>query len=299
MKSYRRLEGLRVRLADDPAGVKAEILTELSLNREAVTQPSVRIRFYGLLIACCRNLGDFAGGLQALEVAKKIGGSPAAQAELLTQAASLHIERRDADAALQAIEISLELLHSELTRMTDVHTDARGRRLLNTKAWALVVRGEITLHMKAGSLRKAMSDALEAISLASHKSALRIRMAAVTLLSGLLARFGTFADVTEALRLLDQADKELARRRIRRSHNYRVRIRWGKALALARLGMVDRAEQIMTEVIDKLIQAGARQVAKDAVEALTWIVEERAGKVGRAEYLRRRYQARLVEGIES
>lgn len=124
-------------------------------------------------------------------------------------------------------------------------------------------------------------------------------MAAITVLSILLMRFGTFRDVTRALLLLDQADKKLARRRFRRSHGHRVRIRWSKALALARLGMVDRAEQIMTEVIEKLLAAGSRRAAGDAVEALTWIVEERAGQVGRAEYLKRRYQARLGGGIES
>lgn len=295
----KRLEGLRDRLADDPAEVKAEILNELSLNREVVARPSVRIRFYGLLIACCRSLGEFADGLQALEVAKKIDGSPAAHAELLAQAASLHIQRRDAEAALQSIEASLELIRGELVAMKGLDTGTRNQRLLITKAGGLVVRGEIRLLLKTGPVKEAMADALEAISLTSHKSAVRVRIAAINLLSSLLTRFGTLADVSEALRLLDQADKELARRRIPRSHNYRIRIRWGKALALARLGMVDRAEQIMTEVIEKLIQAGARQVVEDAVEALAWIVDERAGQAGRAEYLKRRYQARLDAGVES
>ncbi|HEX9732231.1 MAG TPA: hypothetical protein VGG06_09625 [Thermoanaerobaculia bacterium] len=54
----------------------------------------------------------------------------------------------------------------------------------------------------------------------------------------------------------------------------------------------------MTEIIEQLMKAGARQVAEDAVGALAWIVEERAGHAGRAEYLRRRYRVRLAEGAE-
>ena len=296
MKPEKRLESLRDRLAADPAGVKADVLNELAVNRKVVTEPSLRARFYGVLVACCSHQRDFAGGLQVLEIAKKIGGSPAARAELLAQGASLHIGRRDAESALGLIETSLELLRGELAKPDGVRTGAQERRrqLLVSRAAYLVIRAEITMHLKVGSLRQAMADALEALSLTSHKSALRVRMAATTLLSNLLTRYGTLSDVTQALRLLDKADKELARRRIRRSHGHRVRIRWGKALALARLGMVDRAEQIMTEVIEKLLAAGSRRVAGDAVEALAWIVEERAGQVGRAEYLKRRYQSRVT-----
>jgi tetratricopeptide (TPR) repeat protein len=301
MRNDKRLESLRARSADDPAGVKAEILNELAVNRKAVTEPSRRVRFYGLLVACCRHLCDFAGGLQVLGIAKTIGGSPAARAELLAQGASLHIERRDGDSACDAIEASLELVRGELAKSEGTSPDALKLRqqLLVSKAAYLVIRAEIATHLKVGSPSEAMADALEALGLASHKSALRVQMAATTLLTTLLTRFGTLRDVTQALALLDQADKELARRRVRRSHGHRVRIRWGKALALARLGMIDRAEHIMAEVIEKLIAAGARQDAENAVEALAWIVEERAGKQGRADYLRRRYRARMDAGVDS
>jgi hypothetical protein len=178
-------------------------------------------------------------------------------------------------------------------------TQKRRQKLLSSKAAYLVIRAQIALFLKVGSAAQAMGDVLEALALTTHRSDLRVRMAAITVLSTLLIRFGTLDNVTRALQLLDQADKELARRRFRRSHSHRVLIRWGKALALARLGMVDRAEQIMAEVIEKLIAAGARQDAENAVEALAWIVEERAGKQGRANYLRGRYGARLAEGVGS
>lgn len=177
--------------------------------------------------------------------------------------------------------------------------ESRRQWLISARARNLILRGEIKLRFGLGSLKSAMADSLEALALTPHKSALRVRMSAITLLSCLMTRFGTLQDVIESLRLLDEADKELARRRFVRAHNYRVRIRWCKALALARLGMIDRGEQIMVEVIETLDKSGSRQLAEEAVEALAWIVEERAGQLGRAEYLKRRYQARLVEGVES
>jgi hypothetical protein len=251
----------------------------------------VRVRLYGLLVAACRNLGATDEGLHALNLGLKLGGSSVARAELLTQGATLHLGSGDAVAARQAVARALELVEKELDRPSGSSYSARRRRLWlsDLKAYCVTLRSEIAMYEH--DYVNGMADALRSLTLTSERSALRVRLAAVSCLAAVLLRFGSLNEVIRALTLVDEAEQALARRRVRRSHLHRVVLRWARALALARLGSVDRAENIMVDVIEHLRQKGHVDRLKHAVDALAWIVGERGGRPARADYLQRKYAA--------
>lgn len=291
----RRIESFRDRLANDLPGTRHVIERELTENSEVMQSPTLQVRLLSLLVACCRDLGKIDEGLAILERARSLGGSPVARAELATHAALLHLVRGHGAAAGEAVHEALELVDAELAKPVGTSAFSRRRRqwFTNHKAACLVIRGEIAFRLGERPLKDAMADALSALALATHRTAYRARIGAVTLLTYLLTRFGTLDDVSQALQLLDAADRDLARRRVTRKHDHRVRLRWGKALALARLGMVDRAEEILREVIRALIAADAVTAAREAVESMAWLIRERAGKPERAVTVRQRWLARL------
>lgn len=285
-----RLKDLRSRLTDDPDVVRAEIVRHLGQDGEGWPRPTDRVRLHSLLVASYRDAGDVTASLQALDAGLRIGGSSVAQAELLVVGAGLHVLRRDAAAALELISGALGLVEKELSRPQGRSYSAVKRRqwLVDIEASCWIVRSEVALGLEEKA-PKALASVLEAMALTSERSDLRVRMSAVSQLSAVLLRFGSLSDVQRALWLVNEADRELARRRFRRSHLHRVLLRWARAVALARLGSVDRAENIMVDVIEHLRQKGQAERVQHAVDALAWIVGERAGRPDRATYLRRKY----------
>ena len=219
-----------------------------------------------------------------------MGGSRGARAELLAQGASLHLGAGDATAARETLVRALDLVEGELGRPPGSSYSARKRRqwLTDLKSYCLTLRSEVATGLEDDHV-SAMADVLQALSLTSERSTLRVRMAAVSCLAAVLLHFGSLKEVVRALRLIDDADRSLARRRVRRSHLHRVLLRWARALAMARLGSVDRAENIMIDVIEHLQRKGQTERLKHAVDALAWIVGERAARPARALYLRRKY----------
>jgi len=286
-----RLKAWRDRLTEDPAGVRTEIARALEQDDER-PGPTDHVRLYTLLVSANRDLGDSAAGLQALESGQSLHGSAAARADLLAAGASLNaVARRDADAARELIQQALRLVEGELSRPPSRSYSARKRRqgLVDTKATCLIIRSDVALWLEERQTpAAAMADVLEALELTAGGAEVRVRMAAISRLAGVLLHFGSLNGVTRALELVDQADRTLARRRVRRSHLHRILLRWVRALALARLGSVDRAENIMADVIEHLRRKGQVERLKHAVDALAWIVGERAGRPARAEYLRRK-----------
>lgn len=286
-----RMKDLRDRLADDPDGVRAEIARQLELDGQGRPKPTDRVRLHALLVAAYRDLGDQTASLRALSDGLRIGGSPVARAELMVVGASIHLVRQDAAAATELISAALGLVDHELSCAPRRSYSARQRRqwLVDVKASCLILRSEVALLLEENQAPAALASVLEALALTSDRSDLRVRMSAVSCLSAVLLQFGTLSDVLRVLRLVDDADRALARRRVRRSQLFRVLLRWARALALARLGSVDRAENIMLDVIEHLRQKGHAETLRHAVDALGWIVEERAARPARAAYLRRKY----------
>lgn len=222
-----RLEAWRGRLAENPAGVRLEVERALERGGTNRQPPSETVRLHGVLVAACRDLGDLPASLEALVAGLQLGGSPVARVELLVIGASLHLARRDTDAAKELIREALAVVGAELGRAPRSSYSARKRRqwLVDLKASALMMRSEVALWLEKQA-PVAFSDALEAMSLVSERSDLRVRIAAISRLSVVLLHFGTLSEVVRVLELVDQADRILARRRVRRSHLLRVLVRW-------------------------------------------------------------------------
>ena len=185
----------------------------------------------------------------------------------------------------------------ELSKRIPSTKEGRRRRrwIQATYAAAHVVRGEIFLHLSEGSAERAIADALEALRLTANLARAsshtrRVHLSAVTLLSALLVRFGSAERVEEALRVVDHAEEVLIYRcRVPPDHVHRIKLKWCRALAIARKGSLVRAERLLLEVIDRLIAGGLKDDAKRAVNALVWVIEQ-SRTSGRAGYFVLKYR---------
>lgn len=291
----RHIEGFRDRLAADPAGIREEIQT--LLRQEPSLRPSDRMRLLGLVVAAGKKLDEFDAADEAALAGLAIGSTSAvANADFLLQLGILRMVERRPGEALTAVNRARDLMTAELAKRKPSTKEGRRRRrwIQATKAAAYVVRGEIYLHLSVGSADRAFADALEALRLTANlvrasSHTRRVHLSAVTLLCALLARFGSPEMVDEALRVVDHAEETLIYRcRTSPDHVHRIKLKWCRALAIARKGSLARAERMLLEVIDRLMAKGLRDDAERAVDALVWVVEQ-TRTPGRAGYFVLKY----------
>ena len=292
----RRIEGFRDRLAGDPAGVREEVRD--FLQQETRLRPSDCMRLWGLVISAGKKLDEFEAADEAALAGLAIGSTSAvANADFLLQLGILRMVEHRPEEALGAVNRAREMMAAELAKRTPSTKEGQRRRrwIQATKAAAYVVRGEIYLHLSEGSAEKAFADALEALRLtaslvraSSHTR--RVHLSAVTLLCALLVRFGSAEMVEKVLCVVDHAEEILIYRcRIPPDHVHRIKLRWCRALAIARKGSLARAERLLLEVIDRLIAGGLKDDAKRAVDALVWVIEQ-TRTPGRAGYYVLKYR---------
>lgn len=281
------IDRIRNMLGEDPGKASQSIAELLDCTRS----PSARVRLWGLMVLACCRLEDFLAARRASEEGRKLGGAPLAQAELEWQTAELYIYLRDADAARSSVEKALALLRPLLEpRGSSPGSRRKLRHVHGTYAATLIIRAEIACHLEGrSSLQGAFEDVVEAFRWADPRHASRIHVSAVSALAYLLTQpgVGSLEDVSTALCLAIDADRLLRRRRVAARHPHRLKLRWIRALALARLGAVDLAEHLLATVVKGLRAEGLERDAEHAAEQLVWIVAERAGKLGRASHLRR------------
>jgi hypothetical protein len=208
--------------------------------------------------------------------------SPVANADFLLHVASLRIVQERPAEALRAVNQAAKLLAAELNQPQPSAKESRRRRrwMRSAVGVAHVTRGEIFLHLSEGSIEEAFADAFEALRLTSDlvkasRYTRRAHLAGVTLLCTLLVRFGTPSIVSEAERLLDHAEHTLIYRcRVPPDHVHRIKVKWGRALILARQGALPRAEALLLDVIERLRSRGWDDDAKRALDALVWVIEQ-------------------------
>lgn len=284
----RRVEELRNRLADSPASVQLEVWQLLSDTGagDRPTQrlrPSDRLRLLGLAVAAGRKLGELdAADATAAEGLRITTPSTVANAEFLLQVGALRIVQERSTDAVQVVEWARQLTAQELEKPEPSAKESQRRRrwIQATNAAAHVIRGEIFLNLSEGSIEEAFSDALTAlrqtgdlVKASAHTR--RVHLSAVTLLCALLVRFGSPKIVEEAVQLLDHAEHILIYRcRVPPDHVHRIKIKWGRALTLARSGSLAKAEKFLINVVDRLLTVGLKDDARRALDALVWVVEQ-------------------------
>ena len=282
------IERTRDRVTEDPAAAREGITELLSTTGS----PSGRVRLWALMMLACRRVGDLEAAFEAYRTARRIRRAcDFARADLEEQATLLHIVSGDLDAARAAIGKAIALIRPLAENPRGASKGARrmARRDRAKYAATLIVRGEVARNLEgdAASLRRALADALEALRWVDPRHAMRVHLSAVSLLCTVMAKAGTPEDAAYALRLVDESDKLLRKRRISSRHLHRIILRWIRALAIARLGASEQAERILTEVVRSLQQLGLDDDADRAGADLVWVIGERAGKLGVARYLRR------------
>ncbi len=289
------IEGFRDRLAADPAGVREEV--RAFLREDKRLRPSDRMRLWGLVVSAEHKLDELEAAEEAVLTGLAIASSSAvANADLLLQLGTLRMGQHRPEEALGAANRARQLMTDELAKPTPSTKESKRRRkwIQATKAAACVVRGEIFLHLSVGSAERAYADALDALRLtaelaraSSHTR--RVHLSAVTLLCSLLIRFGPPEIVAETLRVIDHAERILIYRcRIPPDHLHRIKLRWGRALALSRMGSLDRAERLLIDVVERLLARGLKDDAKRALDALVWVVEQ-TRRPARAAYFALKY----------
>jgi len=289
------MERLRIWRERITAGESRDVKTEILGALEELTKPD-RARAYGLLVACCRHLGETEEGLDFLARGEALGVREApACVELLAQGASLLIHLGDAERARAYLGRSLDIVEAELAKPEGSSNYSKQRRawFVRAKARNLVLRGDLTHRLKDRPGRDALRDAFAAIEVA--KVFPREQACGISLVCNVLAFHGGLAEVVSVLELTKELDEYLSRKRVPRNHPYKLRIRWARAVALARLGMDERAESIMKEVADQLIRKGMTEDARMAVETLLWMIGERSGEIGRARFTAAKYRKAIPE----
>jgi len=278
-------------IAGEAREVRAEVLAVL----EELTNPD-RARAYGLLVACCRDLGETEEGLDFLARGEALGvRETPARVELLAQGAALLIHVGDAERARDYLGRSLAFVEAELAKPERSSDWSKRRRawFVRAKARNLVLRGDLAHRLEDRPGREALRDAFEAIEVATGFP--REQACGVFLVCSVLTFHGGLAEVISVLKLTGELDEYLSGKRVPRNHPYKLRVRWARAVALARLGMDERAESLMREVADELIRKGMTADARMAVETLLWIIGERSGEIGRARFVATKYRKAIPE----
>jgi hypothetical protein len=297
---------LRDSLATDPAGVRQQICGILEDDRSsedrpaARLRPSDRLRLLGLLVAAGRKLGEFSWvEAAAAEGSRITTSSPVAQADFLLQMGAFRMDQRRGSEALQLVNRAEQLMVRELRKEPPAAKESRRRRrwMQATKAASHVLRGQVFWHLSLGSIEAAFQNALEALQLTSDlvrasSHMRRVNLAAIVLLSALLVRFGPTNMVRKAMELLNRAERALIYRcRVPADHVHRIKLKWGKALACARLGSFEKAEKMLVDVVERLIVGGYREDARKALDALVWVLRQTQYPL-RAGYMVKKYGPR-------
>lgn len=279
---------IRETIGEDPAGAREEIRQLLK-----TAGPSGRVRLWGLEVVACHKLGDLEGGLRAYERGRQLRASVPALAELEGQVAKLHIARRDLGSARSAADRAEALIQPFV--MAPSRKSKKSKRMQrhfqHVYAAVLITRAQIAVVPGCQEELRPFDDVFEALRWIDPRNAERIHLAAVSTLGALLIQnAGRPEDLETALRLEKEAQERLRVGRVRACHPHRAQLRGVRALVLAKLGAVERAEEIFTRrVIPDLRAAGLDATADIAAEQLLWIIAERAGQEGRARLLRQRH----------
>lgn len=157
---------------------------------------------------------------------------------------------------------------------------------------ALTVRADVRLCL---SDRAAVCDAFEALKWADPRYVPHVHVAAVSLVAHSLLASGSATPklCAQVLHITAQADKLLDRRRVRAKSRHRLTLQALRAIALALLGSVQRAETILTNAIADLESIGHHRDAKIIAEQLVSILSGRAAQEGRARLLARKHGVAL------
>ncbi|MEM7583820.1 MAG: hypothetical protein AAF560_10605 [Acidobacteriota bacterium] len=250
------------------------------------------------MVAACRKIGD-------LETADSIAAegsmirtsSVVANAEYLLQTGVLRLVQNRGSDALLLVNRAWQFTARELEKIKPTAKESQHRRrwIQATHAAAHVIRGEIFHDLGIGSAPAAFADALTALQQTSKlvkasAHTRRVNLSALTLLCALLVRFGEAEEVQNFLPVLDDAEQTLIYRcRLPPSHIHRIKMKWSRALVLARLGAFDKAESLMIEVVQRLQAGGYEDDANRAIDALIWVVQQ-TSMPARAGYFELKYR---------
>jgi len=290
-----RIEGFRDRLAGEPAVVLAEV--EDLLCQETGLRPANRLRLLGLAISAGKKLGEWAGANEAALEGLAINTTSAvARADFLLQLAILRMVQHKPEEALDACGRAHDLMLAESAKPEPSSKEGQRRRrwMQATQAAAHVVRGELFLHLDEGSADQALSDALTAFRLTANlvkasSHTRRVHLSAVTLLCALMVRAGTTEMAADVLRLVEEAEHQLIYQcRVPPNHVHRLKLKWCRALALARMGSFSKAERLLVEVVEGLQACDLKDDARRALAALVQVIEQ-TNRAWRAQYYRLKY----------
>lgn len=293
----RHLEVLREHLATDPMQVRHELD---AIGKTHGLRPADCLRLLGLEVAANCKLGALARAESSVIAGMKIRTpSAVARADFFLQTGSLRLCQGRAQEALALIDRAGALMSTELEKPPPMAKESRRRRrwVEATCAAAHVLRGKVFyFHQSTGSLEEAFSEALTALQLTSNlvkasAHTRRVHLAAVTLLSALLMQAKSPVTIREALGVLEQAEQILIYRcRVPASHIHRIKLKWCRATALARLGRYERAEAMLADVVERLSTSGHLEDQDRALKALIWVVKQTRFP-DRAAYMLKKYSS--------
>lgn len=145
----------------------------------------------------------------------------------------------------------------------------------------LAVRAQARFHVHD---KEALQDALEALKWADPAYVPHVHLAAVSATGIIMlgSEFATPELCVQVLRLADQAEKPLKRKRVKAKSRPRILLRVLRAYAFTLLGSIELAESTLTGAIRDLEALGLARDADLLVKQLALILSDRAAQVGRA-----------------
>ncbi|MEM7585027.1 MAG: hypothetical protein AAF560_16655 [Acidobacteriota bacterium] len=294
-----QVQALCDRLARDPATVLLEVMKLLAEERDAgCLRPSVRLRLFGIAMTAHRRIGDFELAEQAaIEGSMIAARSPIANADYLLHLATLRIVQDRPDDAIRSIDRAAKLMRRELAKPEPTAKESQRRRrwMRTAKASSSVLRGQVLVLHSKGSVDQVFTETFEALQLTSDlvkatSYTRRVHLAAVTVLCSLLVKYGTATIAGQAIEILDRAEHVLIYRcRVAPDHVHRIKLKWCRALVLARLGSLNKAERLLVEVVERLAAQGFENDTQRALDALVWVIE-RTTRPARAGYYELKYR---------
>jgi hypothetical protein len=192
--------------------------------------------------------------------------------------------------AEEAVELSRPLARSTSEVRGTWKSGSVVRSVVNRAAYAasLTMRAQVRFNL---SNRAALYDAFEALNWADPRYVPHVHVAAVSWTGMTLLASGaaTPERCAEVLRLSANADRLLARRRVRATSPHRAKIEALRATAFALLGSDELAENLLTRAIKNLKSDGHEKDAAILAEHFIRILTSRGAQEGRARLLASKY----------